>query len=85
MSAHSFKNKRRHGDVSSYPRVTFEVGHVTFEVADHPDNGVTFALIAGEGVDAKARRPMFTGHVTRGMATQLRRLAHHIDDLEEKL
>lgn len=85
MSAHSLKSKRRHGEDSAYPRVKFEVGHVTFEVIDHPQNGVTFALIAGGALNAKDRRPMFSGHVSRGMATQLRRLAHHLDDLEGKL
>jgi hypothetical protein len=63
----------------------FEVGHVTFEVCDHPEHGVTFALIAGEAVHARDRRPMFSGHVAVGMGTQLRRLAHHLDDLEKSI
>jgi len=82
MSAHSVKSKARHPDTTTFPREAFEAGHVTFELCDHPDNGVTFALIAGEALSARDRRPLFAGHVPRGMATQLRKLAHRLDELE---
>jgi hypothetical protein len=84
MSAHSVRSRARHPAPCGFERETFEVGHVTVEVCDHPENGVTFALIAGEAVHARDRRPLFTGHVSRGMATQLRRLAHRLDELEGK-
>ena len=85
MSSHSVKAKARHPEPVHARRERFEVGHVTFEVCDHPDNGVTFALIAGQALHAADRRPMFSGHVARGMATQLRKLAHRLDELEGKL
>jgi hypothetical protein len=76
VSIHGIKSKRRHPDA---PRECFQVGHVTFEISE--TNG-TFALIAGDAIDAKNRRPLFTGFVTSGMATQLRKLAHRFDELE---
>jgi hypothetical protein len=84
MSAHSVKSRARHPAPEGFTRERFEVGHVTFEICDHPEHGVTFALIAGQALFAKDRRPLFTGHVARGMATQMRRLAHRLDDLESK-
>jgi hypothetical protein len=85
MSAHSPKSKGRHPNPKTFERVPFRVGNILIEVCDDPQNGVTFALIAGEATEAKHMRPLFTGFVQCGMATQLRRLAHHFDDLEAKL
>lgn len=85
MSAHSVKTRRRHPEPATYQREGFPVGHILFEVCDHPEHGKTFALIAGEATEAKHLRPMFTGFVTRGMGTQLRRLAHRFDELEAGL
>lgn len=82
MSSHSLKSKRRHPDAK---RETFQVSHVTFEICDHPEYGVTFALIAGDAITAKDRRPLFSGHVTKGMSEELRELAFRIRQLEEKL
>ncbi|WP_417257372.1 hypothetical protein [Celeribacter sp.] len=84
MSTHSVKAKARHPDPSDFDRELFEVAHITFEVVDHPEYGQTFALIAGHALHAKDRRPLFSGHVEQGMGTQLRRLAHRIDELEAK-
>ena len=55
MSTHSVKAKRRHPDTE---REHYEVAHVTFELSkkDH-----TFALIAGEALTARDRRPLFSG------------------------
>ncbi len=85
MSAHSTKTRARHPDPKSYTRERFWLDHVMFEVCDHPENGRTFALIAGEATEEKLRRPLFTGHIKRGMGTQLRRLAHRFDELEASL
>ena len=85
MSAHSVKNRARHPDPVTFKREQFRVGHVLFEVCDHPEYGKTFALIAGEATEAKMLRPLFTGFVQRGMGTQLRRLAHRFDELEAGL
>jgi len=82
VSKHSLKSKRRHPDAI---RERLEVGHITFEICDHPEDGRTFALIAGQALEAKDRRPLFTGYVKKGMATQLRKLAHRFDEMEEKL
>ncbi len=84
MSAHSVKCRRRHPAPVTYEREAFEVGHVTFEIADHPETGATFALIAGQAMHARDRRPLFTGHVRPGMATQLRKLAHRLDEIEAR-
>lgn len=81
MSAHSVKTRNRHPNPTTYTREAFEVAHITFEVANHPENGVTFALIAGEAETAKDRRPLFTGFVTPDMAAQLRALADRIDEV----
>lgn len=85
MSAHSVKTRARHPEPKSYERERFWLDHVMFEICDHPDCGATFALIAGEATEAKLRRPLFTGHIKRGMGTQLRRLAHRFDELEARL
>lgn len=85
MSAHSPKARNRHPNPSTYEREGFRVGHILFEVCDHPEHGKTFALIAGEATEDKMRRPLFTGFVQRGMGTQLRRLAHRFDELEAGL
>lgn len=82
MSAHSVKAKARHPDPKTFEREQFPVGHITFEVLDHPQNGKTFALIAGDAVSAKDRRPLFSGHIQKGMGRQLRQLAHRLDELE---
>ena len=84
MSAHSKKARNRHPDPKTYKREAFPVSHVIFEVCDHPVNGKTFALFAGD-FPVKDRRPMFSGHINKGMGTQLRKLAHRIDELEADL
>lgn len=79
MSAHSTRSKGRHPDPTTFARERYSVGHVTFEVIDHPTDGATFALIAGEASDAAHRRPLFTGFVSADMPAQLRALADRID------
>jgi hypothetical protein len=76
MSAHDLNTKRRHPDA---PREHFEVAHVTFEISRKAG---TFALVAGQAHQSKNHSPMFTGLVEAGMGTQLRRLAHAIDEME---
>ena len=61
-------------------REQFKVNHLTFELTD-----TTYAVIAGEAVHEKDRKPLFTGVITKGTATELRRLAHHFDEREDKL
>jgi len=61
-------------------RDQFTVDHMTFELTE-----TTYAVIAGEAVHAKDRRPLFTSTITKGIATELRRLAHHFDEREDKL
>lgn len=70
MSVHSFKCKRRHPDA---PRDRHAVGHITFE------------LSAGDALSARDRRPLFTRCVSRGMGSELRRLAHRFDEIEAGL
>jgi len=61
-------------------RQQFKVDHLTFELTD-----TTYAVIAGEAVYAKDRKPIFTATITKGTATELRRLAHQFDEREDKL
>lgn len=78
MSTHSLRTKRRHPDAD---RESFTVGHITVEVSR--THG-TFALIAGDALLAKDRKPLFTGVVGPGMGTALRRVAHAFDDIEDQ-
>ncbi len=75
----------RHPNPTTCEREGFRVGHILFELSDHPKNGATFALIAGEATEEKHKRPLFTGFVHKGMGTQLRRLAHRFDEIEANL
>lgn len=72
MSTHSVKAKRRHPDTE---REHYEVAHMTFELSkkDH-----TFALIAGEALTARDRRPLFSGVITEHMAEELEVVAWRI-------
>jgi hypothetical protein len=63
-------------------RLPFQVSHVTFEIGDHPDTGLTFTLTVSDAPAKKDRGPLFTGFVHQGMPEQLRALADH---LQEKL
>ena len=56
----------------------FEVAHVTVEVdeAEH-----TFALIPGEALNAKDRKPLFSGIITEDMGMQLRILTNEIEEI----
>jgi len=64
-------------------RDELKVGHITFKTTIEPSGCATFALIAGECANEQKTKPLFTGVVEKGMGTQLRRLAHHFDDLEK--
>tara|TARA_R100000654_G_scaffold49196_1_gene75369 strand:- start:447 stop:701 length:255 start_codon:yes stop_codon:yes gene_type:complete len=77
MSKHTLKSKRRHPDTK---RERIEVGHITFEMS--PDDK-TFALIAGQAVTAKDRRPLFTGFIEKGMEAQLRKVAFRWKQIEQ--
>lgn len=72
MSTHSVKAKRRHPEAE---REHYEVAHMTFELSkkDH-----TFALIAGEALTARDRRPLFSGVITEHMAEELEVVAWRI-------
>ncbi|MFY0619039.1 hypothetical protein [Shimia sp.] len=62
---------------------TFEVAHVTFALRRSPDDGNSFALLAAQALSPKDRaRPLFVGHIPRGMAADLRALADVIEPLE---
>ncbi len=61
----------------------FRIGHVVVRTTCHRENGQTFSLYPD--VEDGEKKPLFTGHVEKGMGTELRRLAHHFDDLEARL
>ena len=69
MSTHTLKAKRRHPDTQ---RERITVGHITFELSSRDK---TFALIAGDAVQAKDRRPLFSGLIEPQMEKELRRVA----------
>ena len=85
MSSHSVKAKARHPDPATYQREQHQVNHILFELINHPDTGFTFALIAGEAVNAKDRKPLFTGYVTDEMPGQLHQLARRISELQKRV
>lgn len=76
MSTHTVKAKRRHPDTD---REHYEVAHITFELSkkDH-----TFALIAGEALTARDRKPLFSGVITDHMADDLEVVAWRIRQLK---
>lgn len=65
----------------SVKRDTYQVAHVTFEISRTDHSGPTFALIAGEALHPKDRRPLFTGHVNDQMPAQLRQLAYALENM----
>ena len=69
MSTHSLKAKRRHPDAQ---RERITVGHITFELSARDK---TFSLIAGDAVQAKDRRPLFSGLIEPQMEKELRKVA----------
>ena len=69
MSTHTLKAKRRHPDTQ---RERLTVGHITFELSPRDK---TFALIAGDAVQAKDRRPLFSGLIEPQMEKELRKVA----------
>ena len=56
----------------------FEVAHVTVEVDEAEQ---TFALIPGEAINAKDRKPLFSGVITEDMGMQLRILTNEIEEI----
>jgi hypothetical protein len=76
VSTHTVKAKRRHPDTE---REHYEVAHITFELSkkDH-----TFALIAGEALTARDRKPLFSGVITDHMADDLEVVAWRIRQLK---
>jgi hypothetical protein len=84
MNTHSVRDP--HNSNPQYvKREHFQVAHLTFEICDHPEGGQTFAIIAGEALRARDRKPMCSGHVQIGMGAALRRLARRCDALEAKI
>lgn len=83
MSAHSTRAKGRHPNTAGVRREYYPLAHVEIELIDHPENGITFGLRTKYGPE---NRPcLCSGHIERGMATSLRRLAHRLDELEAKM
>ena len=78
MSTHTLKSNRRHPDAD---RQCIQVGHITFE---YSRKNKTFCLKACEAVNAKDRRPLFTGFIEKGMAEELMRLASVFRQISEE-
>ena len=72
----------KHGHVPSKPVGTFKVDHITFELRRLDGGSHTYRHIAGEAVDGKPHRPLFTGFLDpRKMASDLRALAFEMDKI----
>lgn len=85
MSVHGTRATGRHPETWDM-REHLDVGHVRFELSDHPRYGVTFCLrVQADPLVERVPPPLFFGHVEPGMATQLRKLAHRLDELEAKI
>ena len=83
MSAHGTRARARHPAPTGFTRQSFPLAHVLIELIDHPKDGITFGLRTKFGPE---NRPcLCSGHIEKGMATELRRLAHVLDGLEAKL
>jgi hypothetical protein len=67
--------KKWRGRYPDSDKELYEVANVTFEISEE---NKTFALVAGEAVSAKDRRPLFSGHITDDMWKQLVNLANRI-------
>jgi len=64
-------------------RQQLEVAHMTFETLVDPRGGTTFALFVGDMINKP--KPLFTGHIEKGMAAQLLELSAHVRQLEREL
>ena len=71
--------KKWRGRYPDSDKELYEVAHVTFEISEEHK---TFALIAGEAVSAKDRRPLFSGHITDDMWKQLANLAYRVREIQ---
>ena len=74
MSRHGYRRSVR--NLNDMQR--FEVAHITFEVDEKEQ---TFALIPGEAITSKDRKPLFSGIITEEMGTQLRVLGSEIEEI----
>lgn len=50
-------------------------------IEDKDEKEKTFALIAGKAMQAKDRKPLFSGVITEEMGTQLRILGNEIEEM----
>lgn len=85
MSIHGTKSKGRHPNTKKNKRERYVVGHVVVEICDHSTNGVTFALRAERDELLPSPPALFSGHVPKTMAFDLRKLANRLDELADKL
>ena len=74
MNSHAYRRSVRNLDAMT----RLEVAHVTFELSEKDQ---TFALIPGQALNAKDRKPLFSGIITKEMGVQLRILANEIEEI----
>ncbi len=77
MSAHSQKSRMKD---CKFPRTIIQVGHMFFEIVDHPTNGQTFAVYVNDP-KTHTRPAQFSGHVQNDMGSELRRVAAAFDQV----
>ncbi|MEY1555304.1 hypothetical protein AB3Y40_06680 [Yoonia sp. R2331] len=71
----------KHGYVPPSKTKRLQVGHFTIELRDAGADGQTFALIPGEADEHNKFKPLFTGHLSREMAGDLRKASLAIGEM----
>ena len=65
-------------------RQELPLGHIIVATTDCPRGGKTFGFYATEAMKEK-KRSIFSGHIEKGMADQLRLIAAQFDFIEQDL
>lgn len=84
LSAHSIKSKRRHPNPSTFNRERYSFGHMTFELIDHPKDGVSFCLLAGPPDNLFDDKPICSGFMKKSFAKDLSEIMQRVLQLKEE-
>ena len=84
MSAHSIKSKRRHPEPTTFKRERFKLGHMTFELIDHPKDGVTFCMLAGPPRALYEDKPICSGHMKSAFSNELSMILERVLEIKEQ-
>lgn len=84
MSAHSKKSKGRHPNPTTFKRERFGFGHMTFELIDHPKDGVSFCLLAGPPDNLFEDKPICSGFMKENFTKELYQIFQRVMELKEE-